>query len=113
MDMYSTITLILKVSKLVFSYFIQNLEAIQYGAVFVRNETIRGTSSEKLFQELGLETFKSRSWLRKLCLFQKYFIINRPIVILLNKYQILTAHMLQEVLKTNSFLQCKNFFLQT
>ena len=28
-------------------------------------KSIRGTSPEKLFQELGLETLKSRDWLRK------------------------------------------------
>ena len=35
--------------------------------------TIRGTSSEKLFLELGLDTLKLRHWLRKLCLFLKPF----------------------------------------
>ena len=34
---------------------------------------IRGTSSEKLFQELGLESLKWRRWLRKLFLFYKIF----------------------------------------
>ena len=34
---------------------------------------IRGTSSEKLFQELGLESLKSRRWFRKLYLFYKIF----------------------------------------
>ena len=33
--------------------------------------TIRGTSYEKLNQELGLETLQSRRWFRKLCLFYK------------------------------------------
>ena len=33
--------------------------------------TIRGTSSEKLLQELGLETLKSRRWFRKLYSFYK------------------------------------------
>ena len=33
--------------------------------------TITGTPSEKLFQELGLETLKSRRWFRKLYLFYK------------------------------------------
>ena len=33
--------------------------------------TIIGTSSEKLFQELGLETLKSRRWFRKLYLIYK------------------------------------------
>ena len=31
------------------------------------------TSSEKLFQELRLESLKSRRWLRKLCLFYNIF----------------------------------------
>ena len=34
---------------------------------------IRGTSSEKLYQELGLESLRSRRWLRKLCLFYKIY----------------------------------------
>ena len=34
---------------------------------------IRGTSSEKLCQELGLESLRSRRWLRKLCLFYKIY----------------------------------------
>ena len=38
--------------------FHQRLESIQYNAAIAITETIRGTSSEKLFQELGLETLK-------------------------------------------------------
>ena len=34
---------------------------------------IRGTSFEKLYQELGLESLRSRRWLRKLCLFYKLY----------------------------------------
>ena len=35
---------------------------------------IRGTSTEKkLYQELGLESLKSRRWFRKLCRFYKIF----------------------------------------
>ena len=33
--------------------------------------TIRGTSSEKFFQELRMETWRSRRWFRKLYLFHK------------------------------------------
>ena len=51
--------------------FHQRLESIQYNAAIVITGTIRGTSSEKLFQELGLETLKSRRWFRKLYLFYK------------------------------------------
>ena len=51
--------------------FHQHLESIQYDAAITITGTIRGTSSEKLFQELGLETLKSRRWFRKLYLFYK------------------------------------------
>ena len=34
---------------------------------------IRATSSKKLYQELGLESLKSKRWLRKLCLFYKIY----------------------------------------
>ena len=34
---------------------------------------IKGTSFEKLFPELGLESIKLRRWVRKLCLFSKFF----------------------------------------
>ena len=51
--------------------FHKSLESLQYSAAIAITGGIRGTSSEKLFQELGLETLKSRSWLRKLCLFYK------------------------------------------
>ena len=53
--------------------FHKNLESIQYNAAVAITEAIRSTSSEKLFQELGLESLKSRRWLRKLCLFYKIF----------------------------------------
>ena len=54
------------------------LESIQYNAAIAITGAIRGTSSEKLFQELGLESLKSRRWLRKLCLFYKIFHKNLP-----------------------------------
>ena len=43
------------------------LVSIQYNAAIAINGAIRGTSAEKLYQELGLESLKSRRWLRKLC----------------------------------------------
>ena len=53
--------------------FHKNLESIQYNAAIATTGAIRGTSSENLFQELGLESLKSRRWLKKLCLFYKMF----------------------------------------
>ena len=34
---------------------------------------IRGTSKEKIYQELGLESLQIRRWYRKLCLFYKIY----------------------------------------
>ena len=43
--------------------FHKNVESIQNNAAIAITGTIRGTSSEKLFQELRLESLKSRRWL--------------------------------------------------
>ena len=50
--------------------FHKNLVSIQYIAAIVITGAIRGTSSEKLFQGLGLESLKSRRWLSKLFILQ-------------------------------------------
>ena len=53
------------------SSFHEKLESIQYNACLAIAGAIRGTSSEKLYQELGLESLKSRRWFRKLYHFYK------------------------------------------
>ena len=53
--------------------FHQRMECIQYNGAIAITGAIRGTSSEKLYQELGLESLKSRRWFRKLCLFYKIY----------------------------------------
>ena len=55
------------------STFHDKLESIQYNACLAITVAIRGTSTEKLYQELGLESLKSRRWFRKLCHFYKIF----------------------------------------
>ena len=51
--------------------FHQSLDYLRYSAAIEITWAIRWTLSEKLFQELRLETLKSRCWLRKLCLLYK------------------------------------------
>ena len=51
--------------------FHQKLESIQYNAALAITGAIRGTSLEKLQQELGLESLQQRRWCRKLCTFLK------------------------------------------
>ena len=40
------------------SSFCENLESVQYKALIAITSTIQGTSFEKIFQELGLESLK-------------------------------------------------------
>ena len=46
--------------------FPNRIESAQYNAALSITRTIRGTSKEKLYQELGLETIKERRWFRRL-----------------------------------------------
>ena len=39
---------------------------------------IRGTSTEKLYQELGFESLKDRRWLRRLCYLYKIVNTKQP-----------------------------------
>ena len=55
------------------SAFHDKLESIQYNACLAITGAIRGTSTEKLYQELGLESLKFMHWFRKLCHFYKIF----------------------------------------
>ena len=57
--------------------FYRKLESVKYSACLAITGTIRGTSYEKLNQELGLETLQSRRWFKKLCLFYK-IVNNQP-----------------------------------
>ena len=54
------------------SSFHEKLGSIQYDACLAITGEIRGTSSEKLYQELGLESLKSRRWFRNFVIFIRY-----------------------------------------
>ena len=49
--------------------FSNKLEIVQYNTASAITEAIKGTSREKLYQELGLEYPQQRRWMRRLCLF--------------------------------------------
>ena len=42
------------------------IESVQHNVVLAITGVIKGTSKEKLYQELGLESLKDRRWLRRL-----------------------------------------------
>ena len=54
------------------------IESLQYNAALPITGAIRGSSKEKLFQELGFEYLSSRRWLRKLRLFYKIVVNKLP-----------------------------------
>ena len=51
--------------------FHERLELIQYNAALAITGTRRGSSREKLYQELGFDSLQQWRWYRKLCLFYK------------------------------------------
>ena len=53
------------------SSFCQKIESIQYNACLAITGAIKGTSREKIYHELGIESLRERRWLRRLCLFFK------------------------------------------
>ena len=60
----------------------QNLEKIHYNSALAITGAIRGTSKEKLCQELRLESLEKRRWYRKLCYFYKIFNKQSPTYLL-------------------------------
>ena len=53
--------------------FHQRIESIQYNAAIAITGAIRGTSSENFYQELGLESLRSRRWLKGEVWFENNF----------------------------------------
>ena len=50
--------------------FCEKLESVQYKVALVITGTIKGSSREKIYQELGFESLKSRRWYKRLsCMF--------------------------------------------
>ena len=58
--------------------FQQKLESILYRACLAITGAIRGTSKEKIYQELGLKSLQSRRWYRKLAMFYKIYMNKSP-----------------------------------
>ena len=47
-------------------YFCEKIESVQYKATLAITGAIQGTSRDKIYQELGLESLKSRRWYKRL-----------------------------------------------
>ena len=56
----------------------EKIESLQYNAALVTTGGIKGSSKEKLHQELGFEFSKDRRWMRKPCCLNKIISSKRP-----------------------------------
>ena len=61
--------------------FSTNIETVKYNVSLGIKGTIRGTSQEKLYRELGLESFRSRRWLRGMCYFYKLITTQKSLLL--------------------------------
>ena len=68
------------------------IESIQYNAALAITGTIRGTSREKLYQVLGLESLEDRRWLRRLCYFHEVLSTKLPTYVYELTPPILNSH---------------------
>ena len=64
--------------------FKDKLEMVQYNAALVITGAIKGTSRDRIYRELGLESLAERRWSRKIFLFHK--IINGLLPVYLQSY---------------------------
>ena len=60
------------------TFFHERLESLQYNAALAIRSAIRGTSKEKLYNELGLESLQNRRWYRKLSFLYKVIANKSP-----------------------------------
>ena len=56
----------------------EKIESLQYNAALAMTGAIKGSSKEKLYQELGFESLKDRRWMRKLCYLYKIMSSKKP-----------------------------------
>ena len=90
--------------------FHQKLESIQYSACVALSEAIRGSSREKIYHQLGMESLQCWRWYRKRCLFYKIFKENKP-VYLFNLIPIKNSNYnARNTDKTTIFHSKQNFF---
>ena len=90
--------------------FHHKLESIQYNACLAITGAIRGTSKEKLYQELGLESLQLRRWYRKLGMFYKMFYNLNPTLRNSKSFVVFKNSILKFIRRSPSnFLNCNNY----
>ena len=86
---------------------INRIESIQYNAALAITGAIRGSSRDKIYNELGLEPLYSRRKFRKLCVFFKVFHEKSPRYL----YDIIPEH--NQIFSFRNRLRIPNIFRRT
>ena len=99
------------------SSFHQKIESVQYNACLAITGAIRGTSKEKLNDELGLESLQLRCWFRKIGYFYKFYKNESPLylfkLIPLRHYKTrLTRLEMRKTYQNKTIFSKIRFFLQ-
>ena len=89
----------------------EKLESMQYKACLALTETVRGTSKEKLYQELGLALPQLGQWYKKFCLFYKIF-NNKSPAYLFNLIPARNTHYLLRILDNTLCFNTKHSFFK-
>ena len=87
------------------SFFKQGLESLQYKTSLALAGATKGSSTRKLYLELGLESLQNRPWFRKLCAFYK--IVKEQSSKYLTQFLQIAIHTKQEMVKTWLFPSLK------
>ena len=65
--------------KVYINSFHQSLESLRYKASLGITGSIKGSSTERRYHELGLESLKNKQWSQKLCFFYRFVKEQSPI----------------------------------
>ena len=80
----------------------EKIESLQYNAALAITGAIKGSSKEKLYQELGFESLKDRRWMRKLCYLYK---VNSTLLLIRPSYPYNMLPPLQRSQRNQGFFQ--------
>ena len=93
--------------------FQQKVESIQYNTHLVITGAVLGTSTGKVFEELGFESLQHRWWNRKLCCFEKILKDHSPKYLYNIIHKLTRPHSTRNTNKIPYFKVKNSFFKNT
>ena len=90
--------------------FCNRIESVQYNVALAITGAIRGTSREKLYTELGLESLRDRRWYHRLIIFFNIVNGNAPQYLIDILPNLVVSRNICRKSLFNSFFCCSNYF---